>query len=551
PADEDPADGRGGLQPGRRVDDVAGGHRLALGRARVDGDERLAGVDAEPQLDALLLRPVADRERRPDRPLGVVLVRGGRAEERHHRVADELLDRAAEAFELGPQRGLQPLEERGDVLGVERLRARREAREIAEQDRHDLALAAPLGLHAWSLGVEERVPRARREAVGGEERDARVAGPERVAAAAALGASPFDPGECVDGEAPGPVEPAPVLCTLEGLEEGIAVPGGAMADRRALLPAVRAGPPDELGRGEQELLVEVVGSRADDARRAAAPLEPDLAVGTGEVRPLEVGPVREARLDEGGAREDRGGVALERPTPLVVQRRPERLDVPDEPVRRPEAAELVAVETLDPEAVGAAPREQRIRGLPARVAPARRARAAEELARGDERPRRTPHHVLGLVVDVRPDELVNAVLELRARREPPRDEEDAGLAGEESGNRRVGKREAALEVRPRAEELERAKGERRQVEAGLREPTVAQLGKREDDAGRADVHVLHGARRAPAVPGVGAPEQARPAKGRLGVGSDRADPRAHARLVPRVVDERLERLGLVERGYPE
>ena len=48
-------------------------------------------------------RPVADRERRPHRPLGVVLVRDRRAEERHHRVADELLDRSAETLELGAQ----------------------------------------------------------------------------------------------------------------------------------------------------------------------------------------------------------------------------------------------------------------------------------------------------------------------------------------------------------------------------------------------------------------------------------------------------------------
>ena len=33
--------------------------------------------------------------------LGVVLVRGGSAEQRHHGVADELLDRSAVAFELG------------------------------------------------------------------------------------------------------------------------------------------------------------------------------------------------------------------------------------------------------------------------------------------------------------------------------------------------------------------------------------------------------------------------------------------------------------------
>ena len=50
-----------------------------------------------------LPHPVADRERGADGPLRVVLVREGRSEQRHHGVADELLDGAAEAFELGPQ----------------------------------------------------------------------------------------------------------------------------------------------------------------------------------------------------------------------------------------------------------------------------------------------------------------------------------------------------------------------------------------------------------------------------------------------------------------
>ena len=47
---------------------------------------------------------VADRERRADGALGIVLVRDRRAEERHHRVADELLDRAAVALELRAER---------------------------------------------------------------------------------------------------------------------------------------------------------------------------------------------------------------------------------------------------------------------------------------------------------------------------------------------------------------------------------------------------------------------------------------------------------------
>ena len=73
---EDAVDGGGALQAGSRVDDVAGGHSLAFGRARAERDERLAGRDADAQLESLLDREVADREGRADGALGVVLVRG-------------------------------------------------------------------------------------------------------------------------------------------------------------------------------------------------------------------------------------------------------------------------------------------------------------------------------------------------------------------------------------------------------------------------------------------------------------------------------------------
>ena len=141
--DEDPVDRRRGLQPGRRVDDVARGHALALGRPGAERDERLAGRDRDPNLEVTLLAdPVADRERGADRALGVVLVRGRRAEERHHRVADELLDRAAAALELGTQTRVVGLEDRAHVLRVHLLGPRREPDEVGEEDGHDLALLA-------------------------------------------------------------------------------------------------------------------------------------------------------------------------------------------------------------------------------------------------------------------------------------------------------------------------------------------------------------------------------------------------------------------------
>jgi class 3 adenylate cyclase len=85
---------------------------------------------------------LADRERGAHRPLGVVLVRQRGAEERHHGVADELLDRAPVALELGadtcPVRSL----EGAHLFRIELLGAGGEADQVGEQDGQDLALLA-------------------------------------------------------------------------------------------------------------------------------------------------------------------------------------------------------------------------------------------------------------------------------------------------------------------------------------------------------------------------------------------------------------------------
>ena len=85
------------LEPGGDVDGVAGDERAAFARAA--GDD-LARVDADPKLERPVeerLEPALHRERGVQRPLGVVLVRLGDAEDGHDRVAGELLDRAAGA----------------------------------------------------------------------------------------------------------------------------------------------------------------------------------------------------------------------------------------------------------------------------------------------------------------------------------------------------------------------------------------------------------------------------------------------------------------------
>ena len=129
--------------PRRGVDDVAGRHAFSRVGSRVERDERLARGDADAHLELTVLgERFADRQRRPNGSLRVVLVRDRRAEDGHDRVADELLDRSAEALELGAH---------ARVVGLQEPRARprgpcarrgREADEIAEEAGDDLALLA-------------------------------------------------------------------------------------------------------------------------------------------------------------------------------------------------------------------------------------------------------------------------------------------------------------------------------------------------------------------------------------------------------------------------
>ena len=146
-ADHERADRGGCLQAGGGVDDVAGRDSLALLRARTECDHRLAGVDADPHLQlepGLPLVQVGDRlqdaQAGADRPLGIVLVRYRCTEDGHHRVADELLDRAAEALDLAAEASVVGPDPRAHVLGVGRVRAGGETDEVTKENRDDLPL---------------------------------------------------------------------------------------------------------------------------------------------------------------------------------------------------------------------------------------------------------------------------------------------------------------------------------------------------------------------------------------------------------------------------
>ncbi len=136
---QDRAGRRGRLEPGRGVDEVARDHALVGG---ADGHRRLAGQHPRAGGDAGAQR--ADRvdqvERRPDRALRVVLARHRRAPDRHDRVADELLDRAAVALDDVARQVEVAGQELPRLLRVAALGERREADQVGEQDRHEAAL---------------------------------------------------------------------------------------------------------------------------------------------------------------------------------------------------------------------------------------------------------------------------------------------------------------------------------------------------------------------------------------------------------------------------
>ena len=135
---------RRSLETGCGIDDVARHDPLATLRTSAESNNGLArrhgrsNGDVEALASESLDR-LEDAKRSPDRTLCVVLVRGGCSEDGHDGISDELLDRAAEALDVcldalvvRPERGAY-------VLRVGAVGTVREADEIDEQHRDDLA----------------------------------------------------------------------------------------------------------------------------------------------------------------------------------------------------------------------------------------------------------------------------------------------------------------------------------------------------------------------------------------------------------------------------
>ena len=145
--DKDAVDRCSALQARGCVDDIARRHPLARPGLRVEADERLSCGDPHAQLELLIERELPDCERRTNGSLRIVFVGGRRAEERHHRVADELLDGAPVPLELRANPLVVGPQERLHVFGIHRLGLRREPDEVAEDDRDDLSLAPLVPRH--------------------------------------------------------------------------------------------------------------------------------------------------------------------------------------------------------------------------------------------------------------------------------------------------------------------------------------------------------------------------------------------------------------------
>jgi hypothetical protein len=136
----------GRLEPRRHVHGVADHGVVAAHGA----GQHLAGVHPDAKSEAHAVRlveagvdvrhRVLHAERGADGTLGVVLVRDRRAENRHHVVADVLVDGAAEALDLVAQAAQAALHEALDRLGIHLLRHRRVTRQVGEDDGYLAAL---------------------------------------------------------------------------------------------------------------------------------------------------------------------------------------------------------------------------------------------------------------------------------------------------------------------------------------------------------------------------------------------------------------------------
>jgi hypothetical protein len=140
--DDNPVDGGEGLEPRGGVHRVAGYQVVAVPVGGNDQDGSRVDPDAGVKVEAQDGDTLEDPQRRPDGPLGVVLVGGPGPEEGHDPVAEEPIDKAAVPCDLVCQDVVVREKEGMNILGIQGLAAGGESREVGEQDGNGLAFLA-------------------------------------------------------------------------------------------------------------------------------------------------------------------------------------------------------------------------------------------------------------------------------------------------------------------------------------------------------------------------------------------------------------------------
>ena len=162
-SDDDTVHRRRRLQARRGVHHVTRDHRLTERRPCAERHDCLAGVDGDPDLQVAageLADDVPDDERRAHGALRVVAVGERRAEDAHHRVADELLDDAAERLDLAAHAVVVRRQHCTDVLGIEPFGPGREPDEVDEDDGDDPPLVPGASSRRRSRQPQARQKRA-------------------------------------------------------------------------------------------------------------------------------------------------------------------------------------------------------------------------------------------------------------------------------------------------------------------------------------------------------------------------------------------------------
>ncbi len=138
-------------EPRREIGRVADGRIIHAEVPADRSDHDQPGVDSHPHPELGSMGPahvggerlelLLDRQRRAERPVGVILVGDGRSEQRHDPVTEELIDGPLVTVD-GAENDLErPIHDRVNFLGVHPLRHRGEARDVREHDGDALSLA--------------------------------------------------------------------------------------------------------------------------------------------------------------------------------------------------------------------------------------------------------------------------------------------------------------------------------------------------------------------------------------------------------------------------